>query len=272
MVVPVVMPGIALSAGILTAIHLCKPHLFMTSWETLSKLAHLNAPAQGPAIAALLAIVLLSVYAISVMLGIALAIVSGYFEYFVLDKIYTKCKSLSWSDYWNQWLRYVDHLETENGDNPYISSLVVAFLFQLRMSLALLILFIVFAFLFTWENLLHLILFVPALALLISACVYHMELANFRNRRFGELPPTKNDFSSIAKGLISTWCKREEVVPLKLIIQTWPPKDNDKSDHTNLLNSLAEAQKLADHIVFPNEKKDIAKAISFLQAAIAQQD
>ena len=78
-------------------------------------------------------------YLLAVFLGLLLAIVVGWLELYLLDRWCRRRLHLSsFDEYQGQWNAYIDSLE--KAHNSYVTKQVIAFHFQARTGLALLVL------------------------------------------------------------------------------------------------------------------------------------
>ncbi|MGQ0535782.1 MAG: hypothetical protein ACT4PT_06900 [Methanobacteriota archaeon] len=126
----------------------------------------------------------------SAFFGTILASVSSMFEERILDDATARAVGIPRAQYDAQWYRYVDTLRPDQA-NAWVSRIFTYFLFELRMTFALLVLGLVV--LSYYQNRIGAIVgvacYVTALLLGGSCLDSHRTLANFRKRNFAAGPP-----------------------------------------------------------------------------------
>lgn len=229
LVIPLVLPGTVLCLGAITVIHLFAPDLIVGTAKAIdsslpSPMGSL--PNNGAALAAMVAAVALVVYLASLLLGVLLAILSANVELLILDRIQVKRSNSE--DYWDQWYRYVEHLEDQSCENAFLAGMADIFLFQLRTAVALVLLALlagILAAMSAWQEHLTIssIAFL-AVGILIfwSSYRYHDELARMRRRRFSNPPRAIADAADLLESMLFRWCERKAFKPLAAMLPVWP--------------------------------------------------
>lgn len=229
LVIPLVLPGTVLCLGTIAVVHLFAPDLIVGTAKAIdsslpSPMGSL--PNNGAALAAMVAAVALVVYLTSLLLGVLLAILSANVELQLLDRIQVRRSNSE--DYWAQWYRYVDHLEDQSCENAFLAGLADIFLFQLRTSVALILLALLagtLAAMSAWQRQLaisSIAFLVVGLLILWSSYRYHNELASMRRRRFSNPPRAIADAAELLEGMLSRWCERKAFEPLTVVLPVWP--------------------------------------------------
>jgi hypothetical protein len=213
-------------------------------------------------ITAALAVLAIAAYVLSLLLGTLLGVVIAYFEAKVLDPHAARELGITDEEYWQDWCRYVDHLDEHK--NSYISKTVASFLFESRASLASLIA----AGLLPYSSA---PLFVAAVVWSLGVMVGiagihdHESLAEYRHRRFGKTGRLPGDAEGEVRKLLSGWLNREELDPLRKLLPAWPLPDTTPGSLTRLVESLQQIADLPPAIVTPVEKDKLGRAISLLK-------
>jgi hypothetical protein len=278
LVVPLALPGSLLCLGSMGIVLLANPSALTDGATAIDGWARGGAASNashGAAIAGVLAVTVLLIYLASVFLGVVLAVIGGYFESWILDKLSPRRLGISQDDFDDQWRRYVDFLETEESKNSLASDFVDLFLFQLRSSVALLFLLILalgLAWRGDWPHSLLVTAGILALCLipmLISAAHYHLVLGDFRKRRFGDSPVAARDALELVAKQISKWCSRESHQPLSILLPVWI-LDRKKDTLQKLSDALAKTAELdAPLSVYQSDRDTLRKAKMLLDEQIA---
>ena len=279
LVVPLALPGSLLCLGSAAIFWLAKPSGLVDVATAIDGWARGGgqSASHGAAIAGVLAVTVLLIYLASVFLGVALTVIGGYLESWLLDKLTPRRLKISQDDYDDQWRRYVDFLETEGSKNSLASDFVDFFLFQLRSSVALLFLLVLalgLAWCEKWPQPLLLasgILVVCLIPMSISTAHYHFVLGDFRKRRFGEPAVAARDALELIAKQISKWCSRESHPPLAILLPVWILDRQKKETLQKVSDALAKTTELDTPLsVYESERDALRKAKKLLDEQIAK--
>ena len=276
LVIPLVLPGMLLTVGAAVVLHVHSPNI---AWSALDLLDDsLRSPADttqsfGPAIAALVAALALAIYVASVFVGAILAILAANIELLTLDRL--QVKRSSHEAYWSQWYRYVEHLEQQSTENAYLAGLADMFVFQLRSSVASILLAALAGYLGArsdWTT--SLVAFSVGFLVLAglffySSSRYHNDLAHIRRRRFADPPRVLRDAIELLGALIERWCDRQVLPALAIVLPIWPPKDT-KADLAAAALAVATASDLPGATVFESERDTLKAVRRLLEAEAAK--
>jgi hypothetical protein len=209
------------------------------------------------------AIVLLLGYVTSLFLGAVVAVLMGYVEYGLLDRFAAKDLKLTSQEYFDEWNRYVDHLDDKT--NPYVSRVVESFMFEFRTGMALLICGLVLL-IFTPVSYGWSVVTILASILLLRAGIDdHCNLAEFRHRRFSSSNLFGLDAEDAVRKLIARWCDRQELLPLAKVSSIWPFPEKGNEHLAATINCLEEITDMAPSVVFPAEIDLLRRALASLR-------
>jgi hypothetical protein len=251
---PVAIPGIVLLSGLIIILN---P---FAAIDVIAFIQKVNGvlPQQGNGTLGVLLTVSVAVAALvffflALFCGSVLAVMDGYIEGCILDPFQARRTGIEMGEYWKQWDRYIDSLES--GRNSYISRQVDAFHVQVRLGVALLVLASAVAHLSLWAT-----VGLLALAGLFFRAAWddHCALAAFRNRRFAADELGIHDGEELVRRLISSWCSREAMEPLKRVLPHWPA-DTTADELQSLCDALESAR--SGGSVFESEKLTLRRAI-----------
>jgi hypothetical protein len=156
-------------------------------------------------------------YLFAVFLGLLVAVFVGYVEWWVLHRCCSKILRLSsFNEYKRQWYAYIDSLE--KAHNSYVTKQVIAFHFQARTGLALLVLALALCICPLNVGSLPIWISLVAAFLLVSAIYDHWMLAQFRNRRFALRPDATARPEDTLRSLVNAWCQRCATRPLQSVL------------------------------------------------------
>ena len=229
-----------------------------------ASIADVNAQLTGPAsavwvvlVATLLAIAILLTYALAIFLGTIVAILAGFFEYHVLDRYQAVALNIPYAEYWKHWERYLEHLET--AENPYISGVVEVFQFALRSTLGTLALFFVLFTLprFSWRIYVPVALFAAFLAW--TSVHTHRTLARYRRGRFSAPDSDVLDGDELLRRLVSKWCAREALDPLRSMLPYWPARADFQSNK-DLCDAIDRTRALGGIAILESERETLLRA------------
>lgn len=277
LVVPLALPGSLLCLGSIGIVYLACPAEFIgvaTAIDTWASGADGAKASRGAALAGVLAVAVLLVYLISVFLGAVLAIIAGYVEGGLLDR-WSFVHGIKNDEFNDHWQRYVDYMETEEPKLSIVSNFADLFLFQLRSSVALLVL-LALAVWFAWDRAWPTSLLLTSLVLLVcvvlmagSAVVHHKALAKYRERKFGDAPIVVRDALELISKQISKWCSRESHKPLAILLPAWT-LERTKPNLQKLSNALDQVLALGDVLaVYESERDTVLRAKTLLDQKIA---
>lgn len=279
LVVPLALPGSLLTLGLLCIGYFAFPNDFIQAASAVDAWASGDpkaaASSRGAAIAGLLALAALLLYLISIFLGAVVAVLAGYVEGCCLDWLYPRLqKNMDRADFDDQWSRYVDHVEV--AGNTLVAEFADLFLFQLRSSVALLLLFFAalgFGWCRGWPESLRIfatVLLACAVPALLSAVRYHWALASYRKDRFGKAPVAVRDALELVSKQISAWCGRESLKPLAILLPVWI-QERKKETLQALSEALAKAVELDDPLsVYSSEKETLRQVKNLLDAQVTK--
>jgi cobalamin synthase len=202
----------------------------------------------------LLALAVLVAYLFAVFLGLLVAVFVGYVEWWVLDRwCRRRLRLSSFNEYKRRWYAYIDSLE--KAHNSYVTKQVIAFHFQARTGLALLVLALALAIgpwnvgsLPTWISL------IVAAFLLVSAIYDHWMLAQFRNRRFALRPDATARPEDTLRALVNAWYQRCATRPLQSVLPLLSADGSQILDPATACTALQSLMQFPDDEVSPAEK------------------
>lgn len=276
LVVPLVLPGAAFTIGTSCLLFAYPPNWWAQAITTINgwfQPLGANTPNFGPAIAAFIAAAVLAFYIASVFSGVVLAIVGSRLELFTLDAL--QSRRIGYDSYWEQWYRYVEHLEEQSNENVYVAGLADMFLFCLRSSVAfslLLVICLALSSSYSWPaTSLHFSTFIAALAVALFwlSYKYHNELASMRRRRFADPPRVVSDASELLADVLSRWCKREALAPLAEVLRVWPLK-NSKDDMALASAAIDAALGMPAAVVYASERESLKSVKKLLDESASR--
>ena len=272
LVIPLVLPGTVLCLGVIMVTHFFAPDLIVGAAKAIDSALPSpigSRPNNGAALAAMVAAVALVIYLASLLFGVLLAIASANVELQILDRI--QIKRSNPEDYWAQWYRYVEHLEDQSCENKFLTGLADIFLFQLRVSVALIILAMLSGSFATMSPspkqlvISAVAFFAIGLLFLWSAYRYHSELASMRRRRFSNPPRAIADTAELLEGLLSRWCERKLFQPLAFALPIWPLQSS-KAALAVAAKAVGDIIELPGTAIFEAEREKLKSIKRLLEA------